>query len=309
MRKPRPTVELLARLLPRGAFVRLYGRAKTGAWPNLRDPRRFSERLLRRLLDPGDELPLMVRTGDKYTLRGYVEERLGSGYLPELHDVIERNERITAARLASWPERAVLKASHASRWMAFIDPSSDDPDVLDGLVRTWLARSYAGVRQEPHYALMTPRAVLEEDLRRDGDPPPDLKFFVIDGVTRFIMRDSTRFRGLRRFITDDEWRPLAVRYPISVGTDALPPEVEPPPPATLAHMRDAATVLAEGLGFVRVDFYEVDGRPLVGEMTHFPSAGAPRFVPRSFDAELGAVWRERRPIDARWRCAAAGGDR
>ena len=306
MRKPRPAVELLAQLLPPWLFVRLYGRAKTGAWPNLRAPRRFSERLLRRLLEPGDELSLMTRTGDKYTLRGYVEERLGSGYLPRLHDVIERGERISAERVAAWPERAVLKASHASRWMAFVERVDADHVALDQLVQRWLARSYASVRQEPHYALMTPRAVLEEDLRRDGDPPPDVKLFVIEGVPRFIVRDASRFRGLRRLVADVEWRPLAVRYPLSPDDHGPPPEVDPPPPASLAQMLAAASILAEGLGFVRVDFYEVDGRPLVGEMTHFPSAGAPRFVPRSFDDELGAVWGEGRPIDPRWQRDAAG---
>ena len=295
MRKRRPFVELLARGLPRGLFLRLYGRAKTGAWPDLRHPRRFSERLLRRMLDPGDELPLMVRTGDRFTLRAYVEERLGPGHLPRLHNVIGRGEGVTAERLARWPASVVLKASHASRWMAFVERDEADPVVLDALVRGWLGRSYAPVRQEPHYAAMTPRVVVEEDLRRDGDPPPDVKLWMLGGELRLIMVESGRLSGLRRVVADAAWCPLAVRY------GEPPPEVDPPVPATFPRMREVARELARGLAFVRVDLYEVDGRVLVGEMTHFPSAGAPRFVPRAFDDELGAVWRESRPVDARWR--------
>lgn len=294
MRRRRPVVEWLAAVLPRAWFFRVYGRAKAGSWPNLRDPQRLSERLLSRMLDPGAELDLMVRTGDKFTLRGYVEERLGSGYLAHLYDTISVGEHVTAERMAAWPERVVVKASHGSNWMTFVDQRADAPGALDAKVQGWLGSSYARVRREPHYALMTPRVVVEEDLRTEGRPPADVKFFVFDGTPRVALFESGRFAELRRFVADPEWRPLAVRYA------APPPDQDPAPPSTLAQMREIARALATGLRFVRVDFYEVGGRVLVGEMTHFPGAGAPPFVPLAFDDELGAVWAERRPVDPRW---------
>ncbi len=294
MRKRRPAVEFLARWLPRATFLRVYGRAKTGHWPDLRSPRRFSEHLLHRMLDPGAELAAMVRTGDKYTLRGYVAERLGEGHLPELVDVLEAGESVTRERLARWPATAVMKASHASRWMTFVDRETADPATLDRLAQAWLARTYGGVRQEPHYDLMTPRVVVEEDLRRDGAVPSDVKFFVIHGEPRIVVVDFDRFSGVRRYVADPAWRRIDVGY----GFPTI--DVDPPVPVTLPAMLDVARTLAAGLAFVRVDLYEVDGRVLVGEMTHFPTAGAPRFEPRSFDDELGAVWTDRRPIDPRW---------
>ena len=294
MRKARPTVEFLARWLPRAAFLRVYGRAKMGHWPDLRAPKRFSDHLLRRMLDPGDELAAMVRTGDKYTLRGYVAERMSEGHLPRLIDVIEQGQSITRERLAGWPATAVMKASHASRWMTFVERDTADPAELDALARRWMSRTYGGVRQEPHYDLMTPRVVVEEDLRRNGVPPSDVKFFTLAGEPRLVFAESDRFQTLRRFVADPAWRALAVRYA------EPPPDRDPPRPARLDAMLDVARTLATGLAFVRVDLYEVEDRILVGEMTHFPSAGAPRFDPRSFDDELGAVWRDRRPIDPHW---------
>lgn len=294
MRRRRPVVELLARTLPRAAFIRLYGRAKTGRWPQLRVPRTFTDRLLRRMLDPGDELDAMVRTGDKYTMRGYVAERLGEGHLPILHDVIERGASITPERVAGWPATAAMKASHASRWMTFVDRDAADPAALDQLARGWLARSYGGIRQEPHYDRMTPRVLVEEDLRRDGVPPDDVKFWVLGGEVRLIMVESGRFRDLRRFVATPDWRLLDVRY------GEPPPDVVPPPPAALGTMLGMARELAAGLDFLRVDLYQIDGRLLVGELTHFPGAGAPHFEPVAFDEELGAVWGERRPVDPRW---------
>ena len=294
MRKPRPVVEFLAQTLPRGAFIRLYGRAKTGRWPRLRRPQTFTDRLLRRMLDPGDELETMVRTGDKYTMRAYVTERLGEGHLPQLFDVIETGTPITPERVAGWPATSAMKASHASRWMTFVDRDTADAAALDQLARGWLARTYGGIRQEPHYDHMTPRVLVEEDLRRDGVPPDDVKFWVFGGEVRLVMVESGRFRDLRRFVADPEWRLLAVRY------GEPPPDVVPPPPASLGSMLGMARELAAGLDFLRVDLYEIDGRLLVGELTHFPGAGAPHFEPRAFDEELGTVWGECRPVDPRW---------
>ena len=91
LRKPRPGVEFLAARLPPALFLRLYGLAKTGAWPDLRRPLRFSERQLARMLRP--DVAALARTGDKYTMRAFVVERLGEGFLPLLHDVLEGDDR------------------------------------------------------------------------------------------------------------------------------------------------------------------------------------------------------------------------
>lgn len=292
LRKPRPGVEFLAARLPPALFLRLYGLAKTGAWPDLRRPLRFSERQLARMLRP--DVAALARTGDKYTMRAFVVERLGEGFLPLLHDVLEGDDRVTAARVRGWPASGVLKASHGSNWMRFVERSVVDPEELDAVVRGWLSRSYAGVRQERHYAAMTPRVLLEEDLRRDGAPPRDLKFYVFDGVPRLVMVDVGRFGDHRRFVADPEWRAL------DVACGFARPDADPVAPRHLQALREVAARLGHGLPFVRVDLYEVDDRVLVGEMTHFPDACVQRFTPGSFDAELGAVWGAGRPVAERW---------
>ena len=52
--------------------------------------------------------------------------------------------------------------------------------------------------------------------------------------------------------------------------------------------------IASGLGrsfdFMRVDLYNVDGEIFFGELTPYPGSGINRFVPASFDSELGAKW-------------------
>jgi hypothetical protein len=65
---------------------------------------------------------------------------------------------------------------------------------------------------------------------------------------------------------------------------------DPVAPASLARMIVAAEVLAKGIDFLRVDLYEVGGRPLFGEMTFYPGSGLDRFDPVALDHELGAHW-------------------
>ena len=52
-----------------------------------------------------------------------------------------------------------------------------------------------------------------------------------------------------------------------------------PKPQSLGRMLAAAEILGRDLDFVRVDFYEIDGRAIFGEMTLFPESGLASFDP------------------------------
>ena len=55
-------------------------------------------------------------------------------------------------------------------------------------------------------------------------------------------------------------------------------------------MISAAERLAEDLPFVRIDFYEIDGAPIFGEMTFYPDAGVAKFAPDAYDLKFGSLW-------------------
>jgi hypothetical protein len=54
-------------------------------------------------------------------------------------------------------------------------------------------------------------------------------------------------------------------------------------------MRYAAQI-GEGFPYLRVDLYEMDGKPKFGEATFYPGAGLEVFHPREFDELFGAQW-------------------
>jgi hypothetical protein len=60
-----------------------------------------------------------------------------------------------------------------------------------------------------------------------------------------------------------------------------------PKPGQYENMLKLAQKLSENIPFVRVDFYEVDGKVYFGEMTLYPGCGFEAFQPERWDKTLG----------------------
>ena len=58
-------------------------------------------------------------------------------------------------------------------------------------------------------------------------------------------------------------------------------------PQNFEKMLELAEVLSEGLPFIRVDFYNVDGKIYFGELTFFPASGLGKFTDEKWDVEIG----------------------
>lgn len=58
-------------------------------------------------------------------------------------------------------------------------------------------------------------------------------------------------------------------------------------PSKFESMRSAAAILSAGIPFLRVDFYEVNGRMYFGELTFYPASGFGVFEPEEWNERLG----------------------
>ncbi len=112
--------------------------------------------------------------------------------------------------------------------------------------------------------------------------PTDYKFYVFGGRVEYIQVHLNREHAHRWILFDRSWRRVS-----SPTTDP-----DPIAPITINAMTDAAEQLGQQFDFVRIDFYEVDGAPLFGEMTFYPGSGLDPFDPISLDTEMGALWRQ-----------------
>lgn len=260
---------------------------RNGHLPDLKDPQTFNELVqARKLRDRDPRLPLL---GDKLGAKALVERRLGADWvIPTLWQGTELPAR------PDWPLPFVLKSAHGCAQCAFVRTGEENWPAIRQRARGWLRRAYGRPLGEWLYGAIEPRLLVEPFIGRDGEVPTDYKFFVFGGRVEFIQVDTDRERDHKRVLFDRRWRalPAELQFPI---------ERRPVPrPASLPRMIEAAETLSRGFDFVRVDLYEVEGRPLFGEFSFYPGSGLDRFRPARFDALFGEAWLKARAARPTW---------
>lgn len=253
-----------------------------GYIPNIRHPRTFNEKIAHRKLFTRDER--FVRLADKWAVREYVKKKVGRRYLTEVYEHITD---VSSLDFEALPASFVVKGRHDSGSTVLIDNKHEvDRAKLLARLQSILDRVYAPHLREYWYSSI-PRGIIFEERLRDRyyNIPLDFKFLVFHGTVRFVQVYHNRFSTMAQRIYDRSWTPLSVQRPPA----SLAPVIRKP--RQLEPMIEVAEALAGDLDFVRVDLYAPnDERVVFGELTFAPASGRRRFVPRSFDWELGRYW-------------------
>jgi len=279
---PRPYRLAQDRPGPR-AWLKLLHLARNRYWPDFDEPRRFNELVQARKLKDRD--PLLPRLADKVLVKQYVGDRLGADWLiPTLWHGCELPNQ------PPWPRPFVVKSNHGSQQCLFVRSESDPWPPVKRKAEAWLEIRYAWILGEWLYGQIQPQILVEPFIGSAGELPVDYKFFVYGGRAAFVQVDTDREHGHKRTLFDLDFQRLPVRFHYPVDGNEIAP------PTTLAQMIEAAETLGRDFDFVRVDFYEVGGQPLFGEMTFYPGSGLDRFTPASADLMFGAPWRDARRL-------------
>lgn len=266
--KPIPS-SLLAKL--RVNLTYLWGHRRL---PNLDEPRRFTELVqVRKLVDRSPMQRLLM---DKLASKTLVQRVLGSDWTTP----------------TSWaglvlPDQppfafpAILKARHGCNQYAVLRgvPGARRWHGLQQATGRWLQKPYGLWLDEWAYCDV-PRGLLAEPLLGNGvDLPVDYKIYVFGGQATHVQVHLGRAHNHRWILHDRNWRQL------------VPMPDRPSPPRSLAAMLDAAEALAGSQDFLRIDFYEIAGKPLFGEFCLYPGSGLDPFAADWIDFELGVLWR------------------
>ncbi|WP_425228688.1 ATP-grasp fold amidoligase family protein [Sphingomonas sp.] len=248
----------------------------------LASPRLFTEWVQhRKLFDRDPRLPPLA---DKVAVKALVAAQLGEAWvIPTLW----HGNTLPAA--PPWPLPVVVKPRAGCGRVAIVTDPADWPDVRRRTAR-WGGHGYGYWLDEWAYR-GAPRGLLVEPYIGCGAVlPVDYKCFVFGGRVEFVQVHLDRAGDHRWIVMDRRWRRVS------------PPtgERDPARPATLDRIVAAAEALAKGHDFLRADFYEVDGRPLFGELTVYPGSGLLPVLPPALDRRMGEHWRR-----ARERLAAA----
>lgn len=268
--------------LPDKPYLRLKYRVIKGLWPDLENPRTFSEKVQYRKLHDRD--PLYATLVDKAAAKDYVDRKLGRPCAVPAY--------WTGTDLATvdWSKvvlPAVVKPTHASAQGRFLYNRADiDALIAENPLPAWLKLDHARFNREWAYSQVRPQVVIEKMLNANGGVPWDYRFFTFDGRVFCIQVDVRHEgRGYSCFYSPD-WQPMPF-----IDADYLPafPGLLPRP-KRLDEMLDVAARLGEGLDFVRVDLYASDDWVHVGELTLYPGGGFENYQPAVYDRILGDQW-------------------
>lgn len=269
-------------------FLKIKFRQSLGKPLNLAHPQTYNEKI--QWLKLHDRDPLYTKLVDKYEVRSFIADRLGSAYsVPLVGGPWNSPEEIDFDAL---PDQFVLKCTHDSGGLIICrDKSALDRDQIRRKLSTSLARNYFWSKREWPYKDVPPRIIAERYMQ-DGDTKnlnvyKILNFGGTPRIIQTIQNDKTKAETIDYFDTD--WNLLDLRqgFPNS--------EVPLPRPKTLPDMLRAAAILSAGFPTLRTDFYEINGRVFFSEITFYTDSGLCPFEPPSWDLLLG-TW-TRLPID------------
>lgn len=265
--------------------IRCY-RRKFHKWPRLVRPQSFNELIVRRKILDRDLR--IVQCADKVVAKDLVRDLLGDDWItptlwsgPVLPPVAER----------TWPKPFVIKANNGCGWNLFVrSEAACDWPMIEARCQSWMSSVYGTELGEWFYERMPPQLLVEPFINFNDDLPYDVKFWVFYGRVEFIHIVADREHAEKHAFFDRHWNRI-------IGHQGYPEDTSDlRPPVSLDKMIQAAEKLGKDFSFVRIDFYEIDGKPRFGEMTFYPGSGLNGIGPESFDRQLVALWRGKRPM-------------
>lgn len=261
-------------------YIKMRYRVIFGKSLNLKKPKSFYEKIQwLKLHDRREKYHMMA---DKYGVRNYVEDKVGSKYLIPLIGHWNAIEEVDEALL---PEKFVIKCTHDSQSVRICNDKDDfDFDEIKRDFSKALTIDYSKYGREWAYSGIVPSIIAEELLTdQSGVELKDYKFFCFNGEPKVIQVDYNRFTGHKRRMFSPDWKQLDVK--ITYPDD---PNVVLEKPDKLDEMLEICRKLSADMYFLRVDLY-FNGEIYVGELTFYPGGGFEPIEPYEVDLEWGRL--------------------
>lgn len=259
-------------------FLKLHYRRELGRELNLIEPKRYTEKLQwLKLFWRNDAAPIC---SDKYMVREYLQQRGYGHLLNELIAVYESADQVDPEKL---PQQFVLKAAHGSGWNMIVkDKSTVNWFWWKKIMRSWMKQNLYWFGREWNYEKQTPRIVVEKYLEDDSGELRDYKIICTNGEPRFFQIDENRATNHKRMYVDCEGKLMDFCDTFGYGDIKKIPFSD-----AQRQMVEIARDLCKPFPYVRVDFYECNGKIFFGEMTYFTHSGFIAFEPDEMDYILG----------------------
>lgn len=251
---------------------------------NWENPTTYNEKL--QWLKLYDRNPLYTTLVDKYDAKKWLADKYGVEYVVPTIGIYQSTKEICYDKL---PEQFVIKCTHDSG-STFIckDKNNFDWQYVCQKLENRLKFNFYYEQREWMYKKLSRRIIIEPLLLSNiGKIPNDFKCFFINGNLEFIYVSYDREGVNDRCVYDRDWNRLPFVYVSRCDYRSKMNISNVSKPKSLHKMIEIGSSIAQLFKTVRVDFYEVDGKLLLGEITLFHGGGSDSFFPEKYDLYYG----------------------
>lgn len=251
-----------------------------GRFPNLDNPRSLNEKMQWMRFNYHD--PLMTKCVDKYTFKEYIEKNIGKEYVVPIYGVWNNVNDIDFDAL---PNEFVIKSTWG--WGDLQNIIVKNKKKLNihktkALLSNWLQEwnNYYYQSFEWDSKDIQPRVIAEMLLEPLDGEIIDYKFYCYNGKCRHFL-----------ICKDRKTKTKYINYDLNFNCIKLSPNSYVTKDKFKCNknfniMLEIAEKLAKPFPLVRVDFYDVDGKIYVGELTFSPGGGFNTYY-EEWDNKLG----------------------
>lgn len=252
-------------------------------------PKTLNEKIL--WLELYSDTSLWIQLADKYLVREYVKKLGYEHILVKLYGKWDSAESIDWQKL---PNQFVMKVNNGSGDVLVCrDKSKLDIKKETKKFAKLLAKPYGYKTGELHYIPIPPCIIAEELLDNtnqsvDSDTLIDYKIWCFNGNPETIVAYYNRHKDtveIAAYDLDWNFHPEYSNY----TKHFIKAKQLLPKPQSLQEMLSIASALSKGFPEVRIDLYEVGGKPYFGEMTFTSSFGMMVSFADSYQEYLGGL--------------------
>ncbi len=257
-----------------------------GYMPDLSNPKTINEKL--QWLKLNERKNFHTIHADKFAVRKFIGDNFGEDLLIPLLYYTNNWRNVNIENIKEAP--CVIKSNHDSGGVQIIkDLKAVNWYEIRTKCKYWLSLNYYYISRQWQYKNIKPRLIMVEKLllTKTGKIPNDYKLHFINGVLNFIYVSYDREGINDRCIYDYNWNRLNFmwiekeNFRQNMNTSRIPK------PASFKRMVEIGSKIAKEYKYVRIDFYDVDGKLFFGEITHHHGGGFDMFFPETYDLSFG----------------------
>ncbi len=269
-------------------YVRRKYRAVCKKELNLEEPKTFSEKL--QWLKLYDRQKHYAEIVDKYEVKEHIAKVVGPEYVIPTLGVWDSFDDIDFDAL---PQQFVLKCTHDSASCIICQNKSQfDKQKAKKKLESALKSNFYYRNREWQYYNVKPRIIAEVYLMNSGNGNADVdvdsgaltdyKFFCFGGIPKVMYISKDRGSNPETDFFDLEFNHLPIRMKDPNARSA------PSKPDCFDDMVALAEKLSKNYPHIRVDFYVVNNKIYVGELTLHHCGGFVNVYPEEWDKRLGS---------------------